>query len=293
MSNMFENAIRPDFVVDVVAKPNKDFVVKPLAIWERVLDSDGFRRAMILILLAAIWQAYALFADNDLVFPKLTDVLVALWRSTLSGVLPARTWNSLQTLLTGYALGIGLGVVITTAAITTRLGSDLLATLTAMFNPLPAIALLPLALLWFGLGSGSVLFVLAHSVLWPFALNTHAGYQAVSETLRLAGRNCGLPPLQYVIRVLMPAALPSIIAGLKISWAFGWRTLIAAELVFGASSSGGGVGWFIFEKRNDLKIPDVFAGLLVIVLIGLFMEGVFFRLLERHTVRKWGMVRSV
>jgi NitT/TauT family transport system permease protein len=293
MSNMFENAIRPDFVVDVVAKPNKDFVVKPLAIWERGLDSDGFRRAMILIVLAAVWQAYALFADNDLVFPKLTDVLVALWRSTLSGVLPARTWNSLQTLLTGYALGIGLGVVITTAAITTRLGSDLLATLTAMFNPLPAIALLPLALLWFGLGSGSVLFVLAHSVLWPFALNTHAGYQAVSETLRLAGRNCGLPPLQYVIRVLMPAALPSIIAGLKISWAFGWRTLIAAELVFGASSSGGGVGWFIFEKRNDLKIPDVFAGLLVIVLIGLFMEGVFFRLLERHTVRKWGMVRSV
>jgi NitT/TauT family transport system permease protein len=293
MSNTFENAIRPDFVVDVVAKPNKDFVVKPLATWERVLDSDGFRRAMILIVLAAVWQAYALFADNDLVFPKLTDVLVALWRSTLSGVLPARTWNSLQTLLTGYALGIGLGVVITTAAITTRLGSDLLATLTAMFNPLPAIALLPLALLWFGLGSGSVLFVLAHSVLWPFALNTHAGYQAVSETLRLAGRNCGLPPLQYVIRVLMPAALPSIIAGLKISWAFGWRTLIAAELVFGASSSGGGVGWFIFEKRNDLKIPDVFAGLLVIVLIGLFMEGVFFRLLERHTVRKWGMVRSV
>jgi len=293
MSSTFENAIRPDLVVDVVAKPSKDFVVKPLAIWERVLDSDGFRRAMILIVLAAVWQAYALFADNDLVFPKLTDVLVALWRSTLSGVLPARTWNSLQTLVTGYALGIGLGVVITTAAITTRLGSDLLATLTAMLNPLPAIALLPLALLWFGLGSGSVLFVLAHSVLWPFALNTHAGYQAVSETLRLAGRNCGLPPLQYVIRVLMPAALPSIIAGLKISWAFGWRTLIAAELVFGASSSGGGVGWFIFEKRNDLKIPDVFAGLLVIVLIGLFMEGVFFRLLERHTVRKWGMVRSV
>jgi NitT/TauT family transport system permease protein len=293
MRNTFENAIRPDFVVDIVAKPNKDFVVKPLAIWERVLASDGFRRAMILIVLAAVWQAYALVADNDLVFPKLTDVLVALWRSTLSGVLPARTWNSLQTLLTGYALGIGLGVVITTAAITSRLGSDLLATLTAMFNPLPAIALLPLALLWFGLGSGSVLFVLAHSVLWPFALNTHAGYQAVSETLRLAGRNCGLPPLQYVIRVLMPAALPSIIAGLKISWAFGWRTLIAAELVFGASSSGGGVGWFIFEKRNDLKIPDVFAGLLVIVLIGLFMEGVFFRLLERHTVRKWGMVRPV
>jgi NitT/TauT family transport system permease protein len=293
MTATMENAMRPDFVVDVVAKPDKDFVVKPLPVWVKILDSDGFRRGVILVALGVVWQAYALFADNDLVFPKLTDVLAALWRDTASGVLPARTWNSLQTLLTGYALGIGLGVVITTAAITTRLGSDLLATLTAMFNPLPAIALLPLALLWFGLGSGSVLFVLAHSVLWPFALNTHSGYLAVSETLRLAGRNCGLPPLQYVMRVLMPAALPSIIAGLKISWAFGWRTLIAAELVFGASSSGGGVGWFIFEKRNDLKIPEVFAGLLVIVLIGLFMEGVFFRFLEQQTVRKWGMVRSV
>ena len=155
-----------------------------------------------------------------------------------------------------------------------------------------AIALLPLALLWFGLGNGSVLFVLAHSVLWPFALNTHAGYLAVSETLKLAGRNCGLSPIAYVARVLMPAALPSIIAGLKISWAFGWRTLIAAELVFGASSAGGGIGWFIFEKRNDLRIPDVFAGLLVIVIIGLFVDGVLFRYLEKVTVRRWGMVRS-
>ena len=85
---------------------------------------------------------------------------------------------------------------------------------------------------------------------------------------------------------------PSIISGLKVSWAFGWRTLIAAELVFGASSSGGGIGWFIFEKRNDLEIPDVFAGLLVIVLIGLAMEGFVFRALEHRTVRRWGMVRG-
>lgn len=292
MSHAVENEIRPDFVVDVVAKPDEEFVVKLLSPWAKIRASDGFRRGMILVVLGVVWQAYAVFADNDLVFPNLTDVFAALWRSAANGVLPARTWNSLQTLLTGYALGIGIGVVTTTMAVTTRIGSDLLATLTAMFNPLPAIALLPLALLWFGLGQGSVLFVLAHSVLWPFALNTHSGYLAVSETLRLAGRNCGLPPIQYVMRVLMPAAFPSIIAGLKVSWAFGWRTLIAAELVFGASSSGGGIGWFIFEKRNDLKIPDVFAGLLVIVMIGLFMEGIFFRLLEQHTVRKWGMVRS-
>ena len=185
-----------------------------------------------------------------------------------------------------------LFTVVTTLAITTRVGNDLLATLTAMFNPLPAIALLPLALLWFGLGNGSILFVLAHSVLWPLALNVHAGYLGVSETLRMAGRNPGPRPIAFVARVLFPAALPSVISGLKVSWAFGWRTLIAAELVFGASSSGGGIGWFIFEKRNDLEIPDVFAGLLVIVVIGLLMEGVVFRTLEQRTVRRWGMMRA-
>jgi NitT/TauT family transport system permease protein len=286
------NDDRPDFVVERLGKPDQTYVVLPLPLWQRLLDNDGLRRALLLVALGLVWQTYAVWVDNDLIFPKLSDVLVALWKSTINGVLPARTWNSLHTLLIGYTLGIGLGIAITTAAIVTRVGNDLLATLTSMFNPLPAIALLPLALLWFGLGQGSIIFVLAHSVLWPFALNTHSGYLSVSETLRMAGRNCGLAPVPYVARVLMPAALPSIIAGLKIAWAFGWRTLIAAELVFGASSAGGGVGWFIFEKRNDLDIPDVFAGLLVIVIIGLVMEGVFFRILEQRTVRKWGMSRS-
>ena len=80
-----------------------------------------------------------------------------------------------------------LAAVFTTLAVSTRLGTDLLSTLTAMFNPLPAIALLPLALLWFGLGTPSLVFVIVHSVLWAVALNTHAGFLAVSETLRMAG----------------------------------------------------------------------------------------------------------
>ena len=148
-------------------------------------------------------------------------------------------------------------------------GRDLLETLTAMFNPLPAIALLPLALLWFGLGRGSLVFVLIHSVLWPLALNTYAGFQGVPETLRMAGRNYGLTGLRYVLQILVPAALPSILSGLKIGWAFAWRTLIAAELVFGASSGKGGLGWYIFQNRNELYTDRVFAGLAMVVLIGL------------------------
>lgn len=98
-------------------------------------------------------------------------------------------------------------------------------------NPLPAIALLPLALLWFGLGTGSLVFVLVHSVLWPLALTTYASFQAVPETLRMAERNYGLRGPRYVALLLIPAARPAILSGLKIGWACAWRTLIAAELV--------------------------------------------------------------
>jgi len=177
------------------------------------------------------------------------------------------------------------------AAITSRIGTDLLETLTSMFNPLPAIALLPLALIWFGLGAGSIVFVLIHSVLWAVALNTHTGFLSVSETLRMVGQNYGLRGVNYVMRILIPAAFPSILSGLKIGWAFSWRTLIAAELVFGVSSRSGGLGWFIFEKRNQLETASVFAGLTTVIIIGLVVESVVFRTLETHTVRKWGMQR--
>ncbi|CAM5189096.1 Putative aliphatic sulfonates transport permease protein SsuC [Oligella ureolytica] len=95
--------------------------------------------------------------------------------------------------------------------------------------------------MWFGLGNGSLIFVIIHSVLWPLALNTLTGFQSVPVTLRMAGRNYGLTGLSFVIQILIPAALPSILSGLKVAWAFAWRTLIAAELVFGASS---GEAWF-------------------------------------------------
>jgi len=95
--------------------------------------------------------------------------------------------------------------------------------------------------------------------------------------------------LRYVGRILIPAAFPSILTGLKIGWAFAWRTLIAAELVFGVSSGSGGLGWFIYENKNQLEIPNVFAGLLTVIIIGLLVENIIFRTVEMRTVRRWGM----
>ena len=263
--------------------------VRRLPLGERLWNSGALRKTLFLVVLALIWEGYARYLDNPLLFPTLSETLESAGEHLRSGVLPARAWTSVRVLLIGYSAGILLAAALTIVAIGTRIGTDILETMTAMFNPLPAIALLPLALIWFGLGTGSVVFVLIHSVLWAVALNTHAGFLGVSQTLRMVGRNYELRGLRYVALILIPAAFPSILTGLKVGWAFAWRTLIAAELVFGVSSGKGGLGWFIFENRNVLDIPAVFAGLLTVILIGLAVENLVFRTVERRTVRRWGV----
>jgi NitT/TauT family transport system permease protein len=280
--------IRPEIIRDQQAT-DVPAVEKALTPFERIYRIGFVRKAALLIALAVIWEIYGRWLGNPLLFPTFTATIEAFWENLANGVIPARALSSIQTLLIGYGIGIALASILTTVAIGSQIGTDLLETLTSMFNPLPAIALLPLALIWFGLGQGSVIFVLVHSVLWAIALNTHSGFRSVSNTLRMVGMNYNLRGLRLVGKILIPAAFPSILTGLKVGWAFAWRTLIAAELVFGVSSGSGGLGWFIFENRNQLETANVFAGLFTVIMIGLFVENVIFAAIERNTVQRWGM----
>lgn len=231
--------MRPEY--ERTLEPFRDVPVERALPWsDRIWGQEWLRKAVILAVLAAVWEVAARWQNNDLLLPTFSATMKALVEGLWSGELIEKVRLSLFVLVQGYVAGVVLAFALTTLAVSTRLGRDLLGTLTSMFNPLPAIALLPLALLWFGLGRGSLVFVLIHSVLWPLALNTYAGFQGVPETLRMAGRNYGLRGIPYVLQILIPAALPAILSGLKIGWAFAWRTLIAAELVFGASSGKGG-----------------------------------------------------
>jgi len=280
---------RPEIVREPVSSGAFGIVEKPLSTWERITNVGAVRKFALLVLLAVVWETYARALNNPLLFPTFSATVEAFFNGLFGGDLFTKALTSLRILLIGYGAGILCAGLLTVVAITSRIGTDLLELLTSMFNPLPAIALLPLALIWFGLGAGSIVFVIIHSVLWAVALNTHSGFLSVSNTLRMVGRNYGLRGLPYVARILIPAAFPSILTGLKIGWAFAWRTLIAAELVFGVSSRSGGLGWFIFENRNQLEIPTVFAGLFTVIMIGLLVENVIFRTIEMKTVRKWGM----
>jgi len=257
---------------------------------KRLLRQPLVRKGLVVLALLVIWEAWTrLWGVNPLLFPPASQVIESFARSTVQGELPGYAWQSLKVLLTGMAIGAVGALVFTTLAVSTRIGAEILETLTAMFNPLPAIALLPLALLWFGLGVNSLIFVIIHSVLWPMSLNTYTGFVTVPPTLKRVGENFGLSGWRLVTGILLPAAFPYILSGIKIGWAFAWRTIIAAELVFGVSARQGGLGWFIYRNRFDLNTDLVFAGLLTVILIGLVVENLFFKWIERKTVLRWGM----
>jgi NitT/TauT family transport system permease protein len=284
-------AHRSEFELELTDASAIGDVERPLTVVERVVNNEAVQRLTILVMLIVVWELYARWLNNSLLFPTFTETVKTFSKDIANGVLVDRTITSLRTLLIGYAFGLALAGLFTTFAVASGVGTRILSTLTAMFNPLPAIALLPLALIWFGLGTPSLVFVIIHSVLWAVALNTLIGFRSVPETLRMSGRNVGLKGARYVGLILIPAAFPSILAGLKIGWAFAWRTLVAAELVFGVSARSGGIGWYIFEARNDLDTATVFSGLLAVILIGLVVESVIFRAIEARTVNLWGMQR--
>lgn len=262
---------------------------RQLSLFERLYNQSFLRKAVLVIILAFIWQGYAVYLNNSLLFPTFFATLSSFISDIANGRLESHIWVSIHILLIGYGLGILLAGLLTSIAVVTRIGTDLLELMTAMFNPLPSIALLPLAMIWFGLGDEALVFVIVQSVIWAVALNTYSGFRSVSPTLRMIGQNYGLGHFSYISKILIPAAFPSILAGLKISWAFAWRTLIASELVFGVSSGSGGLGWFIYEAKNSLNIPEVFAGLMTIIIIGLAVDNLIFRTIENHTVRRWGI----
>ena len=246
------------------------------------------RRTAILAVVLVAWQGYvSLSGISPLLVVGPIDVARAMAGGFTGGGLFSATLTTLEILLAGMVIGMVIAAALTTLASWTRLGDDLLVLLTSMLNPLPAIAVLPLAILWFGMNTTSLIFVIANSVIWPIAINVSNGFRTVNPTIMAVGRNIGLGGVRLVRDVLIPAALPNIITGLKTGWAFGWRTVIAAELVFGVAGGKGGLGYFINDARTFMRTSEVFAGLVTIALIGIALE-LLFTWVERRTVVKWG-----
>lgn len=254
------------------------------------LNSKTTRQTLFILLLMVSWELLSKIGHLPaLLFPSFSSILSKLFIQTLNGELLHRTEFSL------YLIGIGLGTAIILALVLTALAacipliSEWLQVLMAILHPLPGIAILPVVILWLGTGPQSIIAVIIMSAVWPLVANLHTGLKTIPATQIEVGRNLGLKGLKLVWSILLPGAFPHILSGLRVGWARAWQAAVAAEMVFGASGGEGGLGWFIYKKRFFLEIADVFAGMIVIVFIGLIVERLFFEVIELNTVRRWGM----
>ncbi len=252
----------------------------------------ALRRGTQFFLLLGLWQLYVTSSDIDpLVFPAPADVGRALVAGWTTGDLARATGATLWLLLLSLAVGGALGLLFAVLERVSVFADDAVQLLTGMLNPLPSVAMLPIAIIWFGLNVKALLFVVVNAVVWPVTLNIGTGFRTANPTLINVGRVIGLSWWRMVTDVLFPAALPHTMTGIKTGLGYGWRTIIAAELVFGISGSKGGLGNFLNDARTFLRTDDVFAGIVTVAAIGVLLEAGFNQI-ERRTVVRWGMKQA-
>lgn len=248
------------------------------------------QRLFWLFILLLAWQLTAWSGYfSELVFPGLDQIMISLWQAFSSGSLFKQILFSLSIIAQALLLSTAAALILSITAYFSAPFASLLDTLTALAHPLPGIALMPLILIWFGSGRTAILLIIIHSVLWPLILNISTGFNSVPEIYSLIAQNYRLNGLEFMFKILIPASFPYFISALKIAWARSWRALISAEMLFGAADSLGGLGWFIFQKRVFFDLPGVFAGIIVIIIIGIVVEDFIFNKLEELTVKRWGI----
>lgn len=244
-----------------------------------------------IILIGILWElVYRIGVFKKVLFPSIFTIVSTLFNSITNGAMIQYVIYSLQIIFLGLLIGISLSLIFSALAISSKIVESFIKTCAAIAHPLPGIALLPLIILWVGTGSEAIVFIIVHSVLWPLLLNTLAGFQSVPEIYQQIGKNIGLSRFQSIVQIYLPSSLPYFLTGLKIAWSRSWRALVSAEMIFGAAGGIGGIGWLIYKNRVFMDTAALFASILMIIIIGMFME-LLFSWVEKRTVKKWGMVQ--
>lgn len=249
-------------------------------------------RVQIIFVIAVLvlWEVvYRMGIFPELMFPSILSIGKSLLNGFRDDGLAGMVLYSLSLIGKGLAIGIVMAFVLSSLSIVSKIFQKIYNLLVSVFDLIPGVALIPLAILWFGIGEGPIIFIVIHSIIWPMSRSIIDGFQSVPKIYIESGLNLGLSKVQLIKDVYLPASFSSVLSGMKIGWARAWRGLISAEMIFGTTSAGAGIGWFIFMKRTNVDIAGVFAALIVIIAIGMIVEYGFFHAVEKNTVKKWGI----
>ena len=233
------------------------------------------RRWWLVAVLVAAWQLMSVLGlSNERLLPAPVAIFEAFVSLTAAGSLPRDALASVARVLSGFALAAALGTGLgATLALSPALALPA-RTVVEILRPIPPIAWIPLAVLWFGLGTPSAVFIVSVGAFFPVFINTFEGVSKVPVAYVNAARCLGAGRRLLLTDVLLPASLPHVLTGLRIGLGIAWTSVIAAELV-GAQS---GLGYMIQLNRILLRTDNVVVGMITIGLIGFAMNALTHRL---------------
>jgi NitT/TauT family transport system permease protein len=248
------------------------------------------RAAATLVCAAALYEALARsgwFAPA--LMPTLPQVASALAASLADGSMLGHTISTLYRVMFGLALAIVVGLPLGILMARFRAVENFVLPLASALMPIPSLALVPVFILWFGLGNTVAILIVFYAALFPILLNTWTGVRAVNPLWLRAAGAMGADEGALFRKVIIPGASPFIITGLRQGFLRAWIAVVGAEML---AASDWGLGWVIFDAKEFLNTPLMLASLAVIGAIGFVFERLVFGSLERATVLRWGMVRA-
>jgi sulfonate transport system permease protein len=242
--------------------------------------SVRWQRALGPLALLVLWQLLSssgLVSERVLAAPS--TVLDTAWTLASSGELSRHLWVSLGRVVRGLTLGVSTGLALALVAGLFKLGEDLLDPPIQMLRTLPVLALVPLFILWFGIGETPKVALVALGTLFPVYLNTYAGIRGIDNKLVEAATSIGLKRWGLIWHVVLPGALPSALVGLRYSLGVAWLILVISEQI----NATAGIGYLMMNAREFLRTDIIVVGLLVYSLLGLLTDALV-RVLERQVL---------
>jgi NitT/TauT family transport system permease protein/taurine transport system permease protein len=237
-------------------------------------------------LVAAWWITSALEVFPKAFFPGPVEVAKSFVELVRKGILPEYLADSVGRLAVGAAVGIAIAIPLGVLIGTSRRAHAALWPVLLFFQAVGDIAWLPILLIWFGFGLTTMTFVIVYTVLFPVVLNTVLGIRSVPTDLVRAARSLGASPARVVWEVLLPGALPNVMTGLRNGLGYGWRALIAAEIIVGSS----GIGFLMFDARRAGSVVEIMLGMVILGALWYVVDAWVLAPIERATGQRWGMV---
>ena len=237
-------------------------------------------------LLLGVWALLAkLKVWPPYLFPAPWQVAEALVAGFKDHSLPIAIGVTMKRMLLGYSLSVTLGMILGIGVASNKFLEETMGGLLVSLQSLPSICWWPLALLWFGLSQNAILFVVIMGSLLSVTMAMEDGRKQMPKIYTMAGRNLGASGWRLFLYVMLPASLPYIVSGLKQGWAFGWRSLIQAEMIFLTI----GLGQQLMMGRDLNDMSQVISVMLLIVALGYLVNRIVFRTMDRALQNRWGL----